>query len=1108
MAIVALLMAFFHSVTASAADTWSVNPSAYRYDMSLYLDVAFATGEKLDYEQYDVAAFVGDECRGVAEVLALPNGNNCLYLRARSNSENGEQMSFRYRDKSTGEVKDIENVNFSFKSNERLGYPSSPYEVKIVIYHDVAISAGDGGTVNESGGRLAEGTTLTLTATPAEGHHFVKWSDDVMDNPRSLTVGKEDITLAAEFAVSSYHLTYILDGTTYKESDVLYGTALTAEPNPEKEGYTFSGWEGLPETMPAHDVEVTGKFTINTYKAVFKIGEEIIDTKTVVFGEAVTAPEAPAKEGHTFAGWQDVPQTMPAHDIEVLGSYTVNKYMLIYKVDGAEYKTLEVLYGTTLTAEPNPVKEGYTFSGWQGLPETMPAHDVEVTGKFTINTYKAVFKIGEEIIDTKTVVFGEAVTAPEAPAKEGHTFAGWQDVPQTMPAHDIEVLGSYTVNKYMLIYKVDGAEYKTLEVLYGTTLTAEPNPVKEGYTFSGWQGLPETMPAHDVEVTGKFTINTYKAVFKIGEEIIDTKTVVFGEAVTAPEAPAKEGHTFAGWQDVPQTMPAHDIEILGSYTVNKYMLNYKVDGAEYKTIEVEYGTTLTAEADPEKEGYTFSGWQGLPETMPAHDVEVTGSFTINTYKAVFKIGEEVIDTKTIVYGEAVTAPEAPVKEGHTFAGWQDVPEKMPAHDIEILGSYTVNKYMLTYKVDGEEYKTVEVDYGKTITPETPEKEGYTFSGWEGLPETMPAHDVEVTGSFTINSYKAVFKIGEEVIDTKTIVYGEAVMAPEAPAKEGHTFAGWQDVPETMPAHDIEILGSYTANKYTITYKVDGEEYKTVEVEYGTTLTAEADPEKEGYTFSGWEGLPETMPAHDVEVTGSFTINSYKAVFKIGEEVIDTKTIVYGEAVTVPEAPEKEGHTFAGWQDVPETMPAHDIEILGSYTANKYTITYKVDGEEYKTVEVEYGTTLTAEADPEKEGYTFSGWEGLPETMPAHDVEVTGSFTINSYRLTVYVDNELYMDVTLEYGAPVEVPEPEIPSDREFNGWDIDIPETMPAHDVEIHGTTTPVSGLEAIYADSDTRVTICSINGVVLFRNTTVKEAAPRLNPGMYIVNGRKMVVK
>ena len=71
MAIVALLMALFHSVTASAADTWSVNPGDYRYDMSLYLNVSFANGDKLDNTQYDVAVFVGDECRGVAEVLSL-----------------------------------------------------------------------------------------------------------------------------------------------------------------------------------------------------------------------------------------------------------------------------------------------------------------------------------------------------------------------------------------------------------------------------------------------------------------------------------------------------------------------------------------------------------------------------------------------------------------------------------------------------------------------------------------------------------------------------------------------------------------------------------------------------------------------------------------------------------------------------------------------------------------------------------------------------------------------------------------------------------------------------------------------------------------------------
>ena len=568
MAIVALLMALFHSVTASAADTWSVNPSDYRYDMSLYLNVSFANGEKLDYTQYDVAVFVGDECRGVAEVLPLPGGTDCLYLRARSNSESGETMTFCYRNKSTGEVKVVEKVDFAFSSNASLGMPSSPYEVKIVFYHDVSITAGDGGTVNEKGGRLAEGTTFYLLATPAEGHHFVQWSDGSTENPRNLTVGTEDITLTAEFALSSYRLTYTLDGVSFKETDVLYGTALTAEPNPVKEGYTFSGWQGLPETMPAHDVEVTGTFSINSYKAVFKIGDDVIDTKTFVYGDAVTAPEAPAKEGYTFAGWQNMPETMPAHDIEVVGSYTANKYVLTYKVDGEEYKKVEVDFGTTITPEAAPVKEGYTFSGWQGLPETMPAHDVEVTGTFSINSYKAVFKIGEDVIDTKTFVYGEAVTAPEAPAKEGYTFAGWQNKPETMPAHDIEVVGSYTVNKYALTYKVDGEEYKKVEVDFGTTLTPEPNPEKEGYTFSGWEGLPETMPAHDVEVTGTFSINSYRLTVYLDGKLYKDETLEYGAPIDLPDPEVAEGRVFSGWDiTVPETMPAHDVEIHGTTTI-------------------------------------------------------------------------------------------------------------------------------------------------------------------------------------------------------------------------------------------------------------------------------------------------------------------------------------------------------------------------------------------------------------------------------------------------------------------------------------------------------------------------------------------------------------
>lgn len=62
----------------------------------------------------------------------------------------------------------------------------------------------------------------------------------------------------------------------------------------------------------------------------------------------------------------------------------------------------------------------------------------------------------------------------------------------------------------------------------------------------------------------------------------------------------------------------------------------------------------------------------------------------------------------------------------------------------------------------------------------------------------------------------------------------------------------------------------------------------------------------------------------------------------------------------------------------------DVSIL-------YDLTYKVDNEEYKTTSVAYGTALTPEAEPTKEGYTFGGWSELPEAMPNHDVEIKGSF---------------------------------------------------------------------------------------------------------------------
>ena len=557
-AVIALLMILLNGAGAFASAPWAVNPSDYRYDMSLYLDVQFKN-EAMDYSLYYVAAFCGDECRGIAEVLPLSNGKQVLYLRARSNQESGENMTFKYYNKDTQEILPVDGVSFTFESNGRLGYPSDPYIVTIIRHFDVNLSAGVGGTVDQESGRFAEGTELTVTAVPSEGYHFEKWSDGETANPRTITVNN-DVTLEAEFMVNSYKLVYMVDDSEYKSYDIDYGTALTAEDAPVREGYTFSGWEGLPETMPAYDVTVYGSFSINTYNAVFKIDGEVVATVPTVFNEPVVAPAAQEKEGHTFAGWQDVPELMPAHDIEIQGSYTVNSYKLVYMVDGAEYKSYDVDYGTALTAEEAPVREGYTFSGWEGLPETMPAHDVTVRGSFTINSYSLSFVIDEEVIEKRTIVFGEATgSAPDAPEREGYTFAGWEEYPTVMPAHDVTVTGTYDVNSYKLTIYLDGKEYSSESVEYGAKLDIQEPQAPEGREFDKWlDEIPATMPAHDLDLHA-----VTKEVSSVMQIEIDSEELV---AVYTPS-----GHVLfrnAQWGDVRTRLGS------GIYIINgvKYMV--------------------------------------------------------------------------------------------------------------------------------------------------------------------------------------------------------------------------------------------------------------------------------------------------------------------------------------------------------------------------------------------------------------------------------------------------------------------------------------------------------------------------------------------------------
>lgn len=178
-----------------------------------------------------------------------------------------------------------------------------------------------------------------------------------------------------------------------------------------------------------------------------------------------------------------------------------------------------------------------------------------------------------------------------------------------------------------------------------------------------------------------------------------------------------------------------------------------------------------------------------------------------------------------------------------------------------------------YGALGGTYATQIVQAGeKAIEPDVPSRQGYQFTDWY-LDDTKYDFDTAVTGDMTLtakwtaNSYTIAFDTnGGSDIDPITQDYGTQITAPANPTREGYTFIGWDKaIPATMPAGDMTITAQWRINQYTITFDTDGgSEIAPITQDYGTAITAPADPTREGYTFIGWDKeIPATMPAENI-----------------------------------------------------------------------------------------------------------------------------------------------------------------------------------------------------------------------------------------------------
>lgn len=758
-----------------------------------------------------------------------------------------------------------------------------------------------------------------------------------------------------------YTLCYMVDGSVYKSFQLKEGDLIIPEPEPHKEGYTFSGWSDIPATMPAHDVIVTGSFISNTQIQ----GHEYVDLglpsgnvwATLNYGSSAISASG------NYASWNST---------DIVAAGWGDKWSIPTRED---FK--ELLNYCAWTWGVRDGINGYIVTGTNGNSIFFPASGFQIMGS-TQSYGSQLYYLTSTLDNDPSFVYVLSGHSGSVDVNAVYNIA--------LMACPIRPVAKNTVVRptYELRYMVDGTLYKSYKLEEGAAITPEPAPVREGYTFSGWSEIPATMPAQDVTIYGSF-ISTCQI---DGHAYVDLY-LPSGNAwaiTNISDMPPyyEHEHTWWPWSDSRDNVK----QLWG----NQWSTPSKSDFQEL----IDY-CTWTWEKHNGFFGYRVTGRNGKSIFLTALGYVKENQFLDD-------------GTKLLYWTSDKSSPDT---NGFPFALYAD-----PSNTINVDNYYDSNViqcpirpvsknsierqyFTLKYLVDGELYKSIQVQELAHITPEpAPEKEGYTFSGWDSVPSTMPAHDVTVKGTFTINKYRLTYKMNGELFKEYLVEYQAKMPVPEIPYDDGYDYSYVYEQLNmvnlryggVMPAWDVTVDLFLYPRSFKLTYMLDGKEYKVVNQLYDTEITPEPAPEKEGYSFSGWEGLPERMPAKDVTATGTMTVNKYKLIYVIDGEVYKTLTLEYGATVTIEPNPTKEGHTFMGWSNLPQIMPAHDVTVTGSFTVNKYVLTYLLDGMLYKTLEVDYGSTIIPEPAPERDGYSFSGWIGLPETMPAHMVIVTGTFT--------------------------------------------------------------------------------------------------------------------
>lgn len=281
-------------------------------------------------------------------------------------------------------------------------------------------------------------------------------------------------------------------------------------------------------------------------------------------------------------------------------------------------------------------------------------------------------------------------------------------------------------------------------------------------------------------------------------------------------------------------------------------------------------------------------------------------WTINKYTVTFMDGEKVLETFTnVTHGDTVTAPEVPKKDGKTFIKWDTDFSKVTS-DLTINAVYDVDTFTVTFK-DGEkvlETQTVEYEAAATApdTARLSPPEGMHFAKWD-KDFSKVTEDIEVSAVYEINFYTVIFKNGETTLKIEKVKHGDSATPPNNPPDTPTAkFVGWDESFDNVTS-DLIVNAKLEKRKYTLTFiNFDGTTVYTAAVEYGAPIVSHFETADNDVAYDdtildyvGWYDKSDTektiiddfseltMPTHDLtyalklrlmdSAIGEFTVNT-------------------------------------------------------------------------------------------------------------------------------------------------------------------------------------------------------------------------------------------